>query len=1002
MNKEKQKGWIISVFLLFSFLASLVILQSPLTSGQLKLTKKEVTKTDSGSLKRDFNLIGSTREVIEFEVATGGKIEARAEWSGTASSLALILNGPGRAQAYARQDGKSPLTLSFAVTSEIVSLGKSWKLSIVNFDSRTNAQGVVQISYPAEALPAIEKPAAAESPRRPSFRPAEKPSRKIEKKEMIWSSISMREPDPSRKHNPPALSVPMSSLKSPEPMRIKDKLVKINKRQPLSFQPFEVVDPATGSPVDPETTLTLPNGRQLPAKDYYEQLNKLEESFNRIGYSLNLKRDPVQQVKLQEISLSQAEINANLQRARTILEAHKFQERPVPVSVENLRRDFRTRFTEDRERLRRIQKYRGSIHGPTAPDGQVAQPFEKTEQKSLDFGYKDLFAVYLNSKVSGYGDQDMARFNCEAEAGGYIFSKQARLLRVAASASSPSSGGEMKVNLTAYVLGVAYNIVDEKKPIPGVPLDQIPQVPSVDVASEWSIDKDISFGTSFPLGPFMLSVTVGTRFSAGAEYGLFLTPLYARGQVGPFVSSEVFAQVGLDLIIAEPGVRCILTLLYNSLIMESKVELDADDRGPFVAAIISCYDELEALSGELEIYVCVYVPAWDWPPWKKKCWSWDIARWEGLKGKGYLFAYDYKKHIFETGPGETTSTAKEGESFEVSGELAGKWLPEAGSGSDPGLTDQPFPPALAAFGIRLFKFWEKDASHLWYSSSDARVYAKKEQKTKKIQDKETGRWEEYKVWEDTYYMNWTEPASVGWIAMPACACAAGNRLYVFVQGSDAIYYKIMDQSGRWYPELQPIKIDLGKKLTVGLRPSAVVRRNDLFLFYIIDNKIHFRWANIPAGNEPLQFTQDLSLSEGKTSGSPSATVFKDCVFVFYKGYTKNDIFYQYLADHWSSEKKVGNISTSVHPQAVVHNERLYVFGATGDKPIKYRVAEDFPDPWKRGGGGWPEPRWENVKEITGSKTYELAACVAANSIFIFHRGTGTTSGDISWRCLKFQ
>ncbi|MBN1184613.1 MAG: hypothetical protein JXB49_20130 [Bacteroidales bacterium] len=113
-----------------------------------KMNQPIISAKQKNLINRKFNLRGSNREIVEFEITNTGAIEVKAEWSGTARELALILNGPGRVQYYARNDGQSPLTLTYNVPADILSLGKMWKISVVNFGSSTIAQGNVQVTYP--------------------------------------------------------------------------------------------------------------------------------------------------------------------------------------------------------------------------------------------------------------------------------------------------------------------------------------------------------------------------------------------------------------------------------------------------------------------------------------------------------------------------------------------------------------------------------------------------------------------------------------------------------------------------------------------------------------------------------------------------------------------------------------------------------------------------------------------------------------------------------------
>jgi len=97
---------------------------------------------------RPFSVATNGRETVDFQIAGPGRIEARAEWTGTASKLALILNGPGKTQYYARQDGPSPLALSFDITTDLLAKGTAWKISVANFQPNSSARGTVRITLP--------------------------------------------------------------------------------------------------------------------------------------------------------------------------------------------------------------------------------------------------------------------------------------------------------------------------------------------------------------------------------------------------------------------------------------------------------------------------------------------------------------------------------------------------------------------------------------------------------------------------------------------------------------------------------------------------------------------------------------------------------------------------------------------------------------------------------------------------------------------------------------
>jgi hypothetical protein len=104
----------------------------------------------AGEIKEPFRVGYSygDRDVYKIVIERPGRLSVQASWQGSATTLALILNRPGEQNAYARNDGSSPLTLEFDVTPELFSRGQEWTVSIVNFSARQSATGVVFIHYP--------------------------------------------------------------------------------------------------------------------------------------------------------------------------------------------------------------------------------------------------------------------------------------------------------------------------------------------------------------------------------------------------------------------------------------------------------------------------------------------------------------------------------------------------------------------------------------------------------------------------------------------------------------------------------------------------------------------------------------------------------------------------------------------------------------------------------------------------------------------------------------
>jgi hypothetical protein len=99
--------------------------------------------------ERPFALLAERGDATSWpvHVAAPGSLTVEATWRG-AEPLALVLDGPGQAGAFAREDGTSPLLLRFRITPELRQREGEWRLSIVNASGHP-ARGRVRISWPA-------------------------------------------------------------------------------------------------------------------------------------------------------------------------------------------------------------------------------------------------------------------------------------------------------------------------------------------------------------------------------------------------------------------------------------------------------------------------------------------------------------------------------------------------------------------------------------------------------------------------------------------------------------------------------------------------------------------------------------------------------------------------------------------------------------------------------------------------------------------------------------
>ncbi|MBD1823612.1 hypothetical protein H6F51_14075 [Cyanobacteria bacterium FACHB-DQ100] len=443
---------------------------------------------------------------------------------------------------------------------------------------------------------------------------------------------------------------------NPNAARINPETVRINRRAPVQFQPFEVRDPETGKPISPDTVLTLPDGKQVKAGEYYAELNRLEQQFSQIGYSF---RQPEESVLLQETVIDQSELKRqidsvsgdhrkiSLERSlfKTTLDPSLVLRQPEAIpnlelrpgalqSQLNPKFDLDTLQQPDLGTLRQKQ-LRSPVFKPINPDLiRVIPPAPKGYNKAWNYnlGNPSTFSAYVNGKLQLKGSTNFSNAYAEGNAGGYMFNNQANLIRATASMNSQKSGNST-IDVRLNVLGQSvYNFQDSRNTL----------LIKSDSFSR-SVDRQVA-DLRFSLGPIPMRASFGVRGSAGIQYLAIANPaiVSAYAQVSPFVDARAYGQGGADIYVAGAGVGANLVLVRDDLDMRGRAYLALQNNNPYLMMQLSAYNSLEALSGNAYAYAYMYVPKFGIPPWKKKQWNWNIWSWTGFKTDGYLFDESYK------------------------------------------------------------------------------------------------------------------------------------------------------------------------------------------------------------------------------------------------------------------------------------------------------------------------------------------------------------------------
>jgi hypothetical protein len=451
-------------------------------------------------------------------------------------------------------------------------------------------------------------------------------------------------------------------------------MVETLSRPPIAFKAFEMVDPATRKPIPPTAILTLPNGKRPTAKQYYDELNTFEKWLSEHGYSLRTSK-PGTPVVLHQIKINRAALQRQVQLAPKPTTLLKKTDLFVRYSDKNLTTVQPLRFDQnlavsriprnlDSNRiaaaskvitangvrgaqrdgmvinspaLSQIARLRINPPPPPAP-GPQCQHMHDDRPWNWDVGDPSTFHAYVNGTLSLTGDAcrppdmqkldtNQSHFNVTAEgkAGGEVFGIGGDLLRVTSNLGGDQASNTVTAGMGVFVLGV--DILNINKSATG----------------HWGIDDQISKGLDFstslppiPVGPFDIDVTIGARGEAGFHYGISLVPNNLSISGGPFVHSSIYAQAGLNIVVAEAGMGVTLTLVNWDMNLNGSVGYGWFFKF-YVTDEIYVDSNLNLLSGNVYVYAKVVYPCFGLPPW---CWAeYDhtLWSWNGLNFNSVLF-----------------------------------------------------------------------------------------------------------------------------------------------------------------------------------------------------------------------------------------------------------------------------------------------------------------------------------------------------------------------------
>jgi hypothetical protein len=438
---------------------------------------------------------------------------------------------------------------------------------------------------------------------------------------------------------------------------------KVNKRAAIAHKPFQAVHPKTGKALNPAEMLTLPNGKKMKTSDYYAQLNDLEKKLNSHGHSL---RNTAKKVVLGETQIDKARLakqvatlnakhrafNAKTMRRPT---AHKDLAAAHRAAVNKLRAALGSKTKTPNQGSKTKTPAQGSKTRTPAPGKKTKAPTQgvNTEQEDLFLTAADTAGAKGKSdhelrKLDGlkYGDEahaqvfvdgqwettvspDVVDFKGEAVAGVVLVNHRIELLKATASAhAGGGSDGSAKINVS--VLGASiYNFN---------------QVIKTTFEKSDAMSKSVDYAVTVPIPitpiPVPLVVKMGARGTVGIKYvfGVSAVPLLANVQVVPNASIDLFAQVGIDIKLADAGVEGKLTLLNFALTLGVEAGVKSDGGAPKLSLFVHGDSETNMLAGDISFFADIPAPAADKkPPFEKKRHSHSFFSNKGYTKQGSLF-----------------------------------------------------------------------------------------------------------------------------------------------------------------------------------------------------------------------------------------------------------------------------------------------------------------------------------------------------------------------------
>lgn len=439
---------------------------------------------------------------------------------------------------------------------------------------------------------------------------------------------------------------------------------------PIVFNPFKCEIPPR-HPVNPNTKITLPNGKVVTAQEYIDSLNQIEKGLNQYGHSMREPSGAAIGVRFADAAQFQRQVSAYRESIGGKITGSAIAPASTPTESQTSVGTNRIIGRERKPGGSLAASALGSTGARQLPTStlresntlstQVATPRSQysraAEAKRQSLVDKEVAAVAAISKsnqafdksfTGGFGDSNFgatitagisvkgssnpgptgafASANSQItatagmEADANIMGNSFKLLQFNAQCSG-SSNLNTSYNVGMYVGGV--QIFQDRDSTTG---------PVLHWQDGFSIDWDAQSPTFvLPIfGPFQMQGFVGVKGNAGVTGSFEVRPTMVSGGFAPFITASAYGEItaGVDLGVASAnfGVHADLVLIDDHLNFNLDAGVTWDPQNKFMA-VQNCFleNKLTAMSGTFSLVAHVYGP-WGF---KLYDWSQELAGWPG-------------------------------------------------------------------------------------------------------------------------------------------------------------------------------------------------------------------------------------------------------------------------------------------------------------------------------------------------------------------------------------